>query len=63
MSIRNNMQVNFSEELRQELETHGSNLQIQGKFLPDKEVLDTYLNVAHGNSYDFDQEDRLDVTF
>lgn len=35
-------------------------LQIQGTFLPEKDILDRYLNRGYGNAYDFDQQDRLE---
>lgn len=60
---RNSMQINFAEELRPELEKSVSQLQIQGKFLPKKEVVDAYLKGAYGNAYDFNQQEGLEVNF
>lgn len=60
---RNAMEINFAEELRPELERIHSKLQIQGRYLPEKEILDRYLKGAYGNAYDFDQKERLDVAF
>jgi hypothetical protein len=58
---RNAMQVEFAEELRPTLEEYNSVLQIQSAFLPEKDILERYLNRGYGNAYDFDQQDRLPV--
>lgn len=42
---------------------HGKDLQIQGRYFKEQEILDTYLNGAYGNAYDFNQQDRLDMAF
>ncbi|PMD44857.1 hypothetical protein L207DRAFT_551817 [Hyaloscypha variabilis F] len=60
---RNPMEVNFSEELRGELERWGRDLVIQGRYAPEKEAEEKYLEGKFGNAYDFDQRDRLDVVF
>jgi hypothetical protein len=57
----NAMQVEFAEELRPTLEEYSAVLQIQSKFLPEKDILERYLNRGYGNAYDFDQQDRLPV--
>lgn len=57
------MTINFSEDLRADIEKHGSDLQVQATFSPEEEVLATYLKGKYGNAYDFDQKDRLDVDF
>jgi hypothetical protein len=57
------MEIRFSEELRGVLEMHGKDLQIQGRYFKEQEILDTYLNGAYGNAYDFNQQDRLDMAF
>jgi hypothetical protein len=56
------MEINFSEELRPQLESQ-RRLQIQGRYMPEQKILDTYLKGAYGNAYDFDQKDKLDVDF
>jgi hypothetical protein len=56
------MEINFSEKLRPQLESHRG-LQIQGRYMPEQKIVDTYLGVKYGNAYDFDQIDRLDVNF
>ena len=57
------MEIKFSEELRGVLEMHGKDLQIQGRYFKEQEILDTYLNGTYGNAYDFNQQDRLDIFF
>ncbi|KUJ17911.1 phytanoyl-CoA dioxygenase family protein [Mollisia scopiformis] len=60
---RNAMQINFAEELGPGLESFGRDLQVQGKLMPEKDILDKYLKGAYGNAYDFNQQERLDVVF
>ena len=57
------MEVNVSEDIRPELEAYGKELRIQGNFMPEETLLDTYLEGKYENAYDFDQRDRLDVEF
>jgi len=59
---RNAMEIKFSEDLRPQLASHHG-LQIQGRYMPEQEILDTYLQGAYGNAYDFDQKDKLSVDF
>lgn len=56
------MEIKFSEDLRPQLASHHG-LQIQGRYMPEQEILDTYLQGAYGNAYDFDQKDKLSVDF
>jgi hypothetical protein len=53
--------VEFAEELRPILEEYSPVLQIQSRLLPEKDILERYLNRGYGNAYDFDQQDRLPV--
>lgn len=55
------MQVEFAEDLRPVLDDYRSELQIQSTFLPEKDIMERYLNRGYGNAYDFDQQDRLVV--
>lgn len=57
------MEVNFSEELRGEIERWGRDLVVQGRYKPEKEIDEKYLEGKFGNAYDFDQQDRLAVNF
>jgi len=61
--FRNQMHVEFDEELRQTLESAGGDLKIQGKFMQRKELENRYMKRGFGNSYDFNQEDRLEELF
>ena len=63
MCSRNPMEVNFSEDVRSTVEKHGRDLRIQGRYVPEKELLASYLEGKYGNAYDFDQSDRLHVEF
>ncbi len=57
------MEVDFSENLRGEIERWGKGLVVQGRYKPEKEIEEEYLKGKFGNAYDFDQKDRLDVVF
>ncbi|KAF2494558.1 phytanoyl-CoA dioxygenase family protein [Lophium mytilinum] len=63
MGDRNPMRVEFDEELREVLESAGGDLQVQGVFMPRAELEERYLKRGFGNSYDFDQQDRLEELF
>ena len=54
------MHVEFAESLRPILDVHGSDLQIQGTFMPEEDIYKRYLNHPYGHAYDFDQIDRLE---
>ncbi|THW25382.1 hypothetical protein D6D02_06476 [Aureobasidium pullulans] len=57
---RNTMKVEFSEDLEAVLDRDGSGLQIQKTLVSEQTILDEYLNRGYGNSYNFDQESRLE---
>ena len=54
------MQAEFAQSLRPLLDIHGSDLQIQDTFMPEKEIHKRYLNRPYGHAYDFDQIDRME---
>ncbi len=54
------MQIELSEDLRPALEQFAADLQIQGRFVPEQDILEGYLKRGFGNAYDFDQRDRLE---
>jgi hypothetical protein len=56
----NAMTIEFSEDLTLVLDREGADLQIQRTLLPEQTILDGYLNRGYGNSYNFDQESRLE---
>lgn len=60
---RNPMRVEFDEGLRPVLEAHGGNLQIHADFVKTEEIEERYLKRGFGNSYDFNQEERLEDIF
>lgn len=57
---RNAMNIEFTEELRTTLKDEGSELQVQSTFVPEQTIMEGYLNRGYGNSYNFDQESRLE---
>ncbi|KAG9721669.1 hypothetical protein KCU73_g14183, partial [Aureobasidium melanogenum] len=57
---RNAMRIEFSEDLETLLNREGSDLQIQRTLVPEQTIMDGYLNRGYGNSYNFDQESRLE---
>ncbi|KAH0383854.1 phytanoyl-CoA dioxygenase family protein, partial [Aureobasidium melanogenum] len=57
---RNAMRIEFSEDLETVLDREGSDLQIQRTLVPEQTITDGYLNRGYGNSYNFDQESRLE---
>jgi hypothetical protein len=54
------MTVEFSEDLAPILNHEGADLQIQKTLVAEQTVLDGYLSRGYGNSYNFDQESRLE---
>ncbi|KAG9853190.1 hypothetical protein KCU68_g3321, partial [Aureobasidium melanogenum] len=57
---RNAMRIEFSEDLETVLDREGSDLQIQRTLVSEQTIMDGYLNRGYGNSYNFDQESRLE---
>jgi hypothetical protein len=57
------MEVSFSNDVKGTLDKHGKDLRIQGKFMPDGNLLGSYLEGKFGNAYNFDQRDKVDVCF
>ncbi|EON69018.1 hypothetical protein W97_08276 [Coniosporium apollinis CBS 100218] len=60
---RNPMEVEFAEKLKPELTAEKTGLRVQAKFVPDEEIESGYLNRPYGNTYFFDQEQRLEGIF
>lgn len=56
----NAMTIEFSKDLENVLDREGSDLQIQRKLVSEQKIMDGYLNRGYGNSYNFDQESRLE---
>jgi hypothetical protein len=59
-SNSNAMTIEFSEDLAPTLDREGADLQIQRTLVPEQTILDRYLSRGYGNSYNFDQESRLE---
>ncbi len=57
------MDINFSQDLKEVVKKYGKDLQVQAKYLSEKEMEEGYLKGAYGNAYDFDQKDKLDAKF
>jgi hypothetical protein len=57
------MSVEFDEDLQPVLESNGKDVQIHSRFLPANEIRKRYLKRGFGNSYDFNQVDRLEELF
>lgn len=53
------MQIEFSEDLKPTLKEYENQMQIQSAFFPNEEIKKRYLKRGFGNSYDFDQRERL----
>jgi hypothetical protein len=56
----NIMTIEFSEDLAPILDHEGADLQIQKTLVTEQTVLNGYLSRGYGNSYNFDQESRLE---
>lgn len=54
------MTIEFSKDLETVLDREGSDLRIQQTLVPEQTILNGYLNRGYGNSYNFDQESRLE---
>lgn len=54
------MTIEFSEDVAPILDSEGADLQIQRTLVSEQTILDGYLSRGYGNSYNFDQESRLD---
>jgi hypothetical protein len=53
------MQIEIAKELEPAINIAGTKLNIQARFLPESEVLKSYLERPYGNAYDFGQEDPV----
>lgn len=54
------MTIEFSKDLEDVLDREGSDLQIQRRLVSEQTIMNGYLNRGYGNSYNFDQESRLE---
>ena len=60
---RNHMQVEFAEDLREQLSYEKTGLQVAGTYVSTEQLLKNYLNRPYGNAYDFNQTEKIDDTF
>ncbi|KAF2108063.1 phytanoyl-CoA dioxygenase family protein [Lophiotrema nucula] len=60
---RNQMEVEFAEELKPKLTVEKTGLQIAATFVSSKELEKNYLNRPYGNAYDFDQAQKIEGIF
>ncbi|EUC33792.1 hypothetical protein COCCADRAFT_4725 [Bipolaris zeicola 26-R-13] len=60
---RNAMQVEFAEELAEQLLPEKTGLDIAAQYIPSEQLLKNYLNRSYGNAYDFDQSDKVEGIF
>ncbi|KAF2100735.1 phytanoyl-CoA dioxygenase family protein [Rhizodiscina lignyota] len=58
---RNTMTIELAEELRPLVAKYEDKLQIQCKYLPEKQIMERYLKRGYGNEYDFNQADRFEM--
>jgi hypothetical protein len=57
------MEVEFAEELADQLSYEKTGLQIAATYVSSERLLKNYLNRPYGNAYDFDQIDKVDGIF
>ena len=57
------MKVEFDTELRPVLESAGKDLQIHADYISKHDIEARYLKRGFGNSYDFNQAERLEEVF
>ncbi|EDU42045.1 phytanoyl-CoA dioxygenase family protein [Pyrenophora tritici-repentis] len=60
---RNQMQVEFAEELEEELSLEKTGLRVAGTYVPSEQLLKNYLNRPYGNAYDFNQTEKIEGVF
>ncbi|KAH7069074.1 hypothetical protein BKA63DRAFT_569931 [Paraphoma chrysanthemicola] len=60
---RNQMIVEFDQELQEQLTPDKTGLQVAASFVPTNQLLRDYLNRPYGNAYDFDQLHKVDGIF
>ncbi|KAF2010120.1 hypothetical protein BU24DRAFT_414556 [Aaosphaeria arxii CBS 175.79] len=56
---RNQMQVEFAEELRERLTLERTGLHVAAIYVSSQELAQNYLSRPYGNAYDFDQTEKL----
>ena len=57
------MYVEFAEELADRLSPEKCGLDVAAQFISTEQLLQSYLNRAYGNAYDFDQSEKIEGIF
>jgi hypothetical protein len=57
------MQVEFAEDLKDELKLKKTGLQVGATYVPADQLLKNYLNRPYGNAYDFNQIASIEGIF
>jgi hypothetical protein len=57
------MQVEFAEDLKDELNPEKTGLQVGASYVPTDQLLKNYLNRPYGNAYDFNQTASIEGVF
>jgi hypothetical protein len=57
------MEIELSDKLKGHFSHAEIGLHAAAKYLPEDEVLKSYLNRPYGNAYDFDQTDKIEDVF
>jgi len=60
---RNQMTVEFAEELQSELTLQKTGLHVAAEYVKSEELVRNYLHRPYGNAYDFDQVDKIHGVF
>ncbi|KAE8859826.1 hypothetical protein PTNB29_07057 [Pyrenophora teres f. teres] len=60
---RNQMQVEFAEDLEEQLSHEKTGLQIAGTYVSSEQLQKNYLNRPFGNAYDFNQTEKIEGVF
>lgn len=56
---RNQMSVEFAEDLREHLTPEKTGMYVAADYVKSEDVEKSYLNRPYGNAYDFDQVDKV----
>jgi hypothetical protein len=60
---RNQMEVEFAEELRERVGFEKNGLAVAARFIKEEELVKNYLNRPYGNAYDFNQTPQIEGVF
>ncbi|KAF3037389.1 hypothetical protein E8E12_008172 [Didymella heteroderae] len=60
---RNQMDVEFADGLKEQLDVARTGLEAAATFVPEDQLLRHYLNRPYGNAYNFNQADKIEGVF